>query len=166
MIRSAKISEITDILRMTSACASYMIENGIFQWNELYPTRKSFENDIARNELFVLEQDSVIIGTIVVSDLMDQEYTTIKWSTQNKNNIYIHRLAVNPNHQGLGYAQKLMDFAENRARKNNCISVRLDTFSQNHRNQKFYEKRGYQKLGDIFFLKQSEYPFHCYELVL
>ncbi|MGM0391936.1 MAG: GNAT family N-acetyltransferase, partial [Bacteroidota bacterium] len=30
----------------------------------------------------------------------------------------------------------------------------------------FYESRGYQKLGDIYFPKQSEHPFHCYELIL
>ena len=81
-------------------------------------------------------------------------------------NIYIHRLGVHPNRQGKGYAQQMMQFAENHARDNGFISVRLDTFSQNARNQRFYEKRGFQKLGDIFFPKQSEHPFHCYELVL
>jgi len=59
-----------------------------------------------------------------------------------------------------------MNFAENHARKNGFTSIRLDTFSQNTANQKFYETRGYQKLGDIYFPKQSEHPFHCYELIL
>ena len=59
-----------------------------------------------------------------------------------------------------------MNFAENHARKHNFESVRLDTFSKNKRNQKFYESRGYKRLGDIYFPKQSEAPFHCYELVL
>jgi ribosomal protein S18 acetylase RimI-like enzyme len=86
--------------------------------------------------------------------------------TKNKNNIYIHRLAVHPNLQGKGYAQQLMKFAEHYAQENNVLSIRLDTFSQNKRNQKFYELRGYKKLGDIFFPKQSKHPFHCYELVL
>ena len=85
---------------------------------------------------------------------------------ENTKNYYIHRLAVHPKHQGKGFAQRLMDFGENFARENNGLSVRLDTFSQNKRNQKFYEQRGYAKLGDIFFPNQSEHPFHCYELVL
>jgi len=59
-----------------------------------------------------------------------------------------------------------MNFAEKYARDNNFTSVRLDTFSQNKRNQKFYETRGYQRLGDIYFPKQSKHPFHCYELKL
>lgn len=166
MIRSAKISEIDEILTITKACAVFMIDKGIFQWNEHYPSKQAFENDIACNELFVLEIDEKIIGAVVISTHMDDEYIPIKWLTTNDNNIYIHRLFVHPEKQGKGYAQKLMNFAENYARENDFDSVRLDTFSQNKRNQKFYEARGYTKLGDIFFPKQSTYPFHCYELVL
>jgi ribosomal protein S18 acetylase RimI-like enzyme len=65
----------------------------------------------------------------------------------------------------MGFAKQLMDFSETYARSNNYSSMRLDTFSQNKRNQKFYEIRGYQKLGAIYFPKQSEHPFYCYELI-
>ncbi len=166
MIRSAKISEIPDILQLTDACTRSMIEKGIYQWNEHYPSASAFENDIERNELYVLEVDEKIIGTIVISTFVDAEYIPIKWLTPDANNVYIHRLSVHPNHQGKGYAQRLMDFAETQAKKDGFVSIRLDTFSQNKRNQQFYETRGYQRLGDIFFPKQSEHPFHCYELVL
>lgn len=166
MIRHAKISEIPDILTTTRACAAHMIELGIYQWNDEYPSKEVFEKDIERNELYVLEESEKIIGTIVISTLMDSEYRPVTWLTPNTNNLYIHRLSVHPGFQGKGYAQKLMDFAEHYAHKTKTISVRLDTFSQNKRNQKFYEARGYQKLGDIYFPKQSLHPFHCYELVL
>lgn len=166
MIRCAKISELPDILHITKACATNMIAKGIHQWNEHYPSEAAFIKDIERNELYVLEIEEIIIGTIVISVLMDDEYKSIPWSTPNTNNIYIHRLSIHPNQQGKGYAQKLMSFAENHAKENKFSSVRLDTFSQNQRNQNFYETRGYKRLGDIFFPKQSEDPFHCYELVL
>ena len=166
MIRPAKISEINDILLLTRACAQHMIDNGIFQWNEHYPSRAVFENDINRSELFVLELASSVVGTIVISTYMDEEYHPIQWLTENAQNIYIHRLAVHPTLQGKGHAQCLMDFAEQYALENKFVSVRLDTFGQNKRNQRFYELRGYQKLGDIYFPKQSDHPFHCYELVL
>lgn len=165
MIRRAKLSEIPDILQLAKACAIAMQQKGIYQWNEHYPSQKAFEKDIANKELYVLEMGVKIIGIVVVSTYMDEEYVPIKWLTPNKNNIYIHRLAVDPKQQGKGYAQKLMDFAEAYAQENNFVSVRLDTFSQNKRNQKFYETRGYQRLGDIYFPKQSTHPFHCYELV-
>lgn len=166
MIRKGKIEDIKAIMNLTKACAKTMIANGIYQWNEHYPNVSAFVNDIERHELFVLEIDSEINGTIVISTFMDEEYLPIKWLTKNENNIYIHRLAIHPSMQGKGYAQQLMDFAEQYAIDNNYRSIRLDTFSRNKRNQKFYELRGYNKLGDIYFPKQSKYPFHCYELVL
>ena len=166
MIRRAKISEIPDILTITRACAKKMQTNGIFQWNEHYPSKEAFLKDMEREELFVIEENNIVQGTIVISTLMDEEYEPIEWLTPNGNSTYIHRLSVHPDLQGKGLAQKMMDFAENYSKENRFVSVRLDTFSQNKRNQRFYEQRGYQKLGDIQFPKQSDHPFHCYELVL
>ncbi|UII81724.1 GNAT family N-acetyltransferase [Flagellimonas sp. CMM7] len=166
MIRHAKISEIKDILNITKACAIKMSDNGIFQWNDNYPSESTFLNDLERNELYVKESNGKVIGTIVISTYMDEEYVPIQWLTPNGNSIYIHRLGVDPIYQGKGYAQELMDFGEAYSKSNGFVSVRLDTFSQNKRNQRFYEQRGYQKLDDIFFPKQSVHPFHCYELVL
>ncbi|TCK67924.1 ribosomal protein S18 acetylase RimI-like enzyme [Winogradskyella wandonensis] len=166
MIRKGRLSDIESIIKMTKSCARHMISKGIFQWNEYYPNKDAFITDVNRGELYVLEIDNAIAGTIVISTIMDDEYIPINWLTETKNNIYIHRLAVDPKHQGKGYAQQLMDFAEGFAIENNYTSIRLDTFSGNKRNQKFYELRGYKRLGDIFFPKQSESPFHCYELIL
>ncbi|MDC6365213.1 MULTISPECIES: GNAT family N-acetyltransferase [Flavobacteriaceae] len=166
MIRPAKLSEIKDILDITKACALKMQENGIYQWNEHYPTAAPFKKDLEREELYVKVQQEQVIGSITVSTEMDEEYIPIQWLTPNGKSIYIHRLCVHPKYQGMGFAQEMMDFAEDYSKKRNCISVRLDTFSQNKRNQRFYEQRGYQKLEDIYFPKQSEHPFHCYELVL
>jgi len=166
MIRKGNLKDIDAIMAMTKACAKAMIANDIYQWNEHYPNPNAFINDVKRDELYVLIKDETLIGTIVISTYMDKEYIPVKWLTQNEKNIYIHRLAIHPNFQGSGYAQQLMDFAEKYAIENHYSSIRLDTFSQNKRNQKFYELRGYKRLGDIYFPKQSEFPFHCYELVL
>ena len=148
--RLATSQDIDALLVITKACAKYMIEKRIFQWNENYPNREAFEHDVARNELYVLIEDTEIKGCVVISTLMDEEYKTVKWLTPDGTNIYIHRLAVHPKAQGKGYAQFLMQFAENYAIENNYRSIRLDTFSKNPRNQKFYELRGYKKLEDIF----------------
>ncbi len=166
MIQLAKISEIPDILSMTQACRAYMESKNIFQWTEEYPSREKFLTDIKRKELYVLKKEHTLMGCIVISTLMDDEYKTVSWITPNSKNMYIHRLAVHPDYQGMGYAQQLMDFAENFAKQNRFISIRLDTFSQNSRNQRFYETRGYTKLEDIYFPNQSSYPFHCYELIV
>ena len=166
MIRKGTYTDIDKILEITNLCAVQLIEKNIFQWNEHYPNKEAFFEDLKVHELFVLEQHINIIGCITISTFMDPFYGPLTWLTPNKNNIYIHRLAIHPNYQGHGYAQELMSFAEAYARKNNFTSVRLDTFSQNTRNLTFYEQRGYKRLEGIYFPKQSEYPFYCYELII
>lgn len=166
MTCSATEKDIDSLLEITSACALHMQNQSIFQWNALYPSKETFEEDLKRKELFVFKLDTKPIGCIVISTFMDDEYKEVNWLTPNENNVYIHRLAVHPEQQGKGIARKLMAFAEEKSRLEKRTSVRLDTFSQNLRNQKFYEQRGYQRLGAIYIPQQSEFPFYCYELIL
>jgi len=166
MIRLAKLSEIEEIIRITKACAVKMISENIFQWNEHYPNPETFLKDIERNELYVLIIDEKLIGCIAISSEKDAEYNKINWLTEDAIQFYIHRLAIHPGFQHKGYAKLLMDFAEALGKQNRAMSIRLDTFSANERNQRFYEARGYKRLGDIYFPKQSDLCFYCYELIL
>ena len=173
MIRLAKLSEIEEIIQITKACAAKMISEKIYQWNEHYPNYQAFQKDVARSELYVLISESSksdseqrIMGCITISSEKDTEYNAIEWLTDDAIQCYIHRLAIHPECQHQGLAKKLMDFAEAKAEAQGAISMRLDTFSANKRNQRFYENRGYQKLGDIYFPRQNDLKFHCYELIL
>ncbi|RZW57932.1 MAG: GNAT family N-acetyltransferase [Flavobacteriaceae bacterium] len=166
MIRKATASDIDSIVEISKACAQHMIDNKIFQWNADYPNKHAFEEDLNQDQLYVTATSDSVMGCVVISEIMDEEYKAIDWLTPSGNQFYIHRLAVHPDLQGQGLAQELMAFAENLGRKENMDSIRLDTFSKNERNQKFYEQRGYKRLGNIYFPKQSVYPFYCYELIL
>ena len=166
MIRKATASDLATIKELTEACAKGMQEKGIFQWNEHYPSLERLQEDINKKELYVLEENNVLEGIVVLTPDMDEEYIPVEWFTPNGNNLYVHRLATHPKKWGSGNGRKLMDFAEAFAKEQKYISVRLDTFSKNERNQKFYEARGYKRLGNIYFPKQSEHPFYCYEKVL
>ena len=151
MIRKAEFNDLKEIKSLTESCARSMIQKGIYQWNEHYPSLEKLEKDISREELYVFQKDSKIIGIIVITPIKDEEYVPIDWLSKTENNLYIHRLATHPDHWGEGYAQELMNFAEEKARENNYESVRLDTFSKNSRNQQFYETRGYHKTWQYLF---------------
>jgi ribosomal protein S18 acetylase RimI-like enzyme len=165
-IEKAILSDIEQLLSITKSCAKFMIENGIFQWNELYPSKEVLLNDIALTQLWKLVEDNLIIGLVVFTEIEDKEYINVQWLSKNSTSLYIHRLAVHPKFQGKGYAQKLINFGENYAISNGYKSMRLDTFSQNKRNLQFYEKQQYKRLESIYFPKQSEHPFYCYEKLL
>ena len=165
-IEKAVINDLEKLYAITKSCANHMIEQGIFQWSNCYPSKEILQLDIELQQIWKLVETNNIIGIVVLTEIEDREYKTVKWLTNGSRNLYIHRLAVDPNFQGNGYAQKLMYFAESYAKKHHYHAIRLDTFSQNKRNQEFYEKRNYVKLESIYFPKQSELPFYCYEKVL
>ena len=167
MIRKATLDDLDTVKQIAEACALFMSANGIHQWNEHYPSKRVFKNDIQEEALYVIiADDGILCGCIMFSNKKDALYDAIEWLTPDSKNLYVHRLAVHPHYQGRGMARKLMDFAETQAANQNYTSIRLDTFSQNKRNQRFYEARGFVRLGDVYFPKQSEHPFHCYEKVL
>lgn len=164
MIEPGKISEIETIIALTRACGKHLRENGIDQWDENYPDLESIKKDIQTKTLFTYKVKDEIVGIVVLNETQDKEYAEINWRTPlDSKNIVVHRLAVLPNYQGQGIARKIMNFAEEFAVKNKYDSIRLDTFSQNPRNQNFYLKRGYTELGSVFLKYKKEHPYICYE---
>ena len=166
VIKKASEQDLEQLLTIVKNCGQNLIEQGIFQWNEKYPKKEDLLEDIELQELWKLEGKNCIIGLIVLTENEDAEYQQVNWLTKNQRHLYIHRLAVDPKFQGKGYAQKLMDFAESYAKEKGYNSIRLDTFSQNKRNQQFYEQRNYIKLESIYFPNQSAFPFYCYEKIM
>lgn len=136
--------------------------NGIYQWTDNYPTISIIENDLRKGVLYTLKSNEEIIGAINISEEQETEYKSVKWDFDDSKVLVIHRLVIAPKHQRKGYAQKLMDFAENFANENNYSSIRLDAYSQNERVIEFYKKRKYFIRGDVNF-PEREYQFHCME---
>ena len=143
-----------------------MINRNIFQWNEKYPSKKIFKEDIESNSLYLAKINQEIVGCIMLTKNKDDVYKDIKWLSEDNINLYVHRLAVHPLFQKKGIGRKMMDFAEDYAKSNNYESVRLDTFSKNKRNNIFYENRGYIRLGNVYFPEQSRFPFYCFEKLI
>ena len=165
-IRLANDKDIIRVLEITNACANHMINQNIFQWDENYPSQEAFKEDVQNNSLYVIEINNDILGCLCISAKIDDVYKNVKWLTLNERNIYLHRLAIHPDHQGKGLALKLMSYAEEFTIQKGYKSIRLDTFSGNPKNNKFYNLQGYTKLEKIFYRDQSDMPFHCYEKIL
>jgi GNAT superfamily N-acetyltransferase len=167
MISLGQPHEIDNIVALTRACGQHMRDNGIDQWDADYPNRAVIAQDIDTETLFTYRTGNEILGIVVLNETQDVEYAQIPWSTsETDRNIVVHRLAVRPDQQRMGIGRKLMDFAEQWARDNQYDAIRLDTFSQNPRNQRFYLNRGYTDLGAVFLPYMRDFPYFCYELLL
>ena len=46
LIRKASMSDLDAVKNLTEACAKKMISDGIYQWNDHYPSKEIFRKDI------------------------------------------------------------------------------------------------------------------------
>lgn len=164
-IVKAKGDQIDEICSILNRCRNMLDSLGVFQWTNMYPNRQIVEQDILNHHLYCLTDSDLCIGVVTINDTQEIEYASIKWECNHGTALVVHRLAIDPEYQGRGYAKKLMDFAEGFGQQHRYSSVRLDAFSKNERVLHFYEQRGYLKRGEVFF-PGRESPFFCYEKTL
>lgn len=136
-----------------------MDEQGIPQWDEVYPDRETLARDIEKREMYVIEMDARVAGFIVMNEEQPPEYGAVEWTYPGRA-VAIHRLTIDPDVQRRGLATRLMDFAEETAADKGCDCIRLDAFTRNPAALALYETRGYGKVGVVRFRKGE---FFCYE---
>ncbi len=69
-----------------------------------------------------------------------------------QNPLGLGQLYTDPQRTGQGIGARLMDWALDQARKRSCDAIQLSVYSENFGAQKFYERYGFGKIADIFFM--------------
>lgn len=163
-IVQATPDDLSQIKIMLSSCIAKMHREGIYIWDENYPSQETLMKDILHGCLFLFKYQQQVVGMIVLDEKQDEKYTTINW--QYKSPVFIiHRLCVSGEQQSKGIASRLMDFAEQKAAKENYHSIRLDVYHKSEQAIRFYEKRAYQVRGAIVLDYIGE-SFFCYEKLI
>jgi len=156
--------DINDIMSLIQEVIKDMQNTGSDQWDDFYPDIQTITNDQKNNTLYILRDQKKCIGIIVLNEEQDKEYKTVNWAGKNDRILVLHRLCIHPDRRRKGLANKLMNFAEEYAIENNYKSIRLDAYSANVAAVRLYEKRGYNKIGQVFF-PHRKYPFYCFEKI-
>jgi ribosomal protein S18 acetylase RimI-like enzyme len=140
-----------------------MRAQGIEQWDEIYPDRATFEQDVVEGTLYLAVEQQGCCGICVLNEHQDPTYATIPWSYCEGKVLVVHRLAVDPQHQGRGIASQLMLFAEAYGRAHGYRTIRLDAFCKNPSAVRLYTKSHYRLAGTGTMRKG---PFYCFEKCL
>lgn len=156
--------DINDIMSLVQVVIKDMQNTGSDQWDDFYPDIQTITSDLKNNTLYILRDQKKCIGMIVLNEDQDNEYQKVNWNGEEEGVLVIHRLCIHPDRRGKGLANKLMNFAEEYAIENNYKSIRLDAYSANIAAVRLYEKRGYNKIGQVFF-PGRKYPFYCFEKI-
>ena len=134
------------------------------QWDDKYPAREHFEEDIANQTLYVLEDNDEIQGFIVVDQQQSEWYDKLDWPVKREGAYVIHRLAGNPEYKGA--ATELFKFAVNLATDHGIHVILTDTFALNKPAQGLFEKelvlQKLEKLKSTIIHFDRGAPFYAY----
>lgn len=155
MIRKANKNDLSSILNIVEEAKTIMKQDNNNQWDEYYPLEEHFEEDIEKDTLFVLEENSIIYAFIVVDQQQSEWYDELEWPIDRKGAYVIHRLAGSSEYKGT--ATQLFDFAVNLALDHNIHVLLTDTFALNKRAQGLFTKFGFSKVGEA---KIDYHPFN------
>lgn len=161
--RKATLFDHAEVFRLFTAAIRQMDEQGIPQWDELYPAKEILRRDILRRHLFVGHLDGKIACAFALNRQCDAEYAEGAWRHPDQPFMVIHRLCVHPAYQNRGVAARAMAYIEARLFARGVYAVRLDAFSRNPYALRLYERLHYQKVGEVRFRKGL---FYLYEKAL
>lgn len=160
--RKATLDDIEEIYSLVTHAIDKMIKHDILQWDEIYPTKEDFRNDISHNHLYVGLADGQIAVVYALNQECDKEYENGCWKYPNEPFYIVHRLCVNPDFQNRGIAKQTLLHIEAELLKKNIHAIRLDAFSENPFSLKLYDSLHYSRVGYADWRKGRFYLMEKY----
>lgn len=145
--RQGTMDDLKSICSLIAEAIETMEKQGIHQWDEIYPTREDFANDITNGTLYTVTEESWLIAIYTISTEYEPEYLNAEWKCNGEMTCIIHRLCVSPEVQNRGIGKIVLNHIENQLQNMGFKSVRLDVFSENPYAISMYEKNGYIRCG-------------------
>ena len=154
--RLATADDIEDIMLIVRQARNYLKKHRVDQWQGDYPTRETFEADIANGECYAVTYGERLAGFFCLTEKPEACYDEItdgKWHGAGKY-CTLHRIAVEAQFRGTQLSERLLDFADEAAKSRGAECIRTDTHRKNKAMQKLVKRKGYAYRGNV--LVQSE----------
>ena len=146
MVRRATESDLPRALAIYDSARRFMRSNGnTVQWVNGYPSEALLRQDVARGDLYVMEDGGVIYGVFAFIIGDDPTYQTIHGAWRDNDTPYgtLHRLGSDGTRRGV--LAEAVDWALTR-----LPHLRADTHADNHVMQHLLEKNGFRLCGTIY----------------
>jgi GNAT superfamily N-acetyltransferase len=150
--RQSVKEDIEDILNIIKQAQVSLKEAGIDQWQNNYPNYETINRDIDHKESYVLLDGNDIVATTALSFRGEKTYQTIyegQWLSASGYAV-IHRIAVNQNYKGSGFASKIIHYVEKICLEKGVASIKVDTHEKNVSMQRLLGKNNFEYCGIIY----------------
>lgn len=165
MFRKAILSDLSNITTLCEKIQIHMNQvNDIKQWDDGYPNKEVFLDDIQKEQLYVLEIDNILVGFIVINDVQYDCYNQVTWRYQEQCRV-IHRFGISPDHLQKGYGSQLLKATILEIKNQNYNYIKIDTSSRNQAMNAIIKKFNFQFLGNMHF-ENNPIAWNCYDLLI
>ena len=153
MIRKAVYSDLDAVVNIYNEIHQAE-ENGTISigWiRDVYPVKATAEEALKRNDLFVLEKDSMILGSAIINRIQVDAYAKARWEHESDADTVcvLHTLTISPRASRMGLGKQFVDFYEAYARDNGCFELRMDTNERNLVARMMYKRLGYKEIAIV-----------------
>ena len=143
----ATLNDIEEICTIVHNAIDAMEQHNIFQWDDLYPIKEDFQEDVDKGWLYVGLVNSQIAVVYAINQEYEKEYENGMWKYKEEPFFIVHRLCVNPIFQNRGIAKSTLLHIEKQLIAEGIHVIRLDVFSDNPFAIKLYHSLGYSEVG-------------------
>ncbi|MBD5806151.1 GNAT family N-acetyltransferase [Limosilactobacillus walteri] len=168
-LRRAQAPDLDAIMKIIKNAKSLLKENGSPQWQDGYPNRETFAQDIAMQTNWVLVDDHQVVATATLQLTPEPTYRIItngQWSQPNDSYATIHRVAISNEYQGQGLSKILFSNLLTVGQMQGIKNFRLDTHRNNKAMQHIAENFNFRKRGIIEVNEKNDPERIAYELNL
>lgn len=150
--RLISVDELPEVMKLFESVRERLAERGLDLWQHGYPDEALLKSDIERGTMWGVGPTEDLMAVVTLDHVASPQYNEVKWGWESKHPLIIHRLGVERSKQSMGYGSYLLAFCEDFAVRKGCDAIRLDTYTDNRRNMRFYLGRGYRQVeGEMRF---------------
>ena len=148
-VRRAEPEEHAPVMGLLEEVTRWLTARGIDQWQdrmEIWSPRVAAS--IGRGEVWVLvrQDDERLVGTLTLDDQPDPDFWHDSSDVAAR---YLHKLAVRRDVAGRELGRLLLDWARDRAARENAQVVRLDAWRSNPQLHAYYRNRGWTQVRTV-----------------
>lgn len=135
-----------------------------------HPSRSMLEGAASAGELLVAEDESGLVGSVVLNALQAQGYERVPWpcAAAPAEVRVVHALAAHPRARGKGVGAALLGACLDRARGKGAHALRFDVVPTNEPAIALYRRLGFCDCGlhELRYEGFDPLPFRMFEMVL
>ncbi len=184
-LRRAQAQDLAAIMKIIDDAKNLLKKNGSPQWQNGYPNRETFAQDIATQTNWVLINGNKVAATATLQltpeptyrnitqgqwQQPDEPYATIhrvgQWQQPDEPYATIHRVAISSNYRGQGLSKLLFSNLLTVGQMQGIKNFRIDTHRNNKAMQHIVENFNFKRRGIIKVNDQNDPERLAYELNL